>query len=95
MRANLAFSLGAAAVSLLISTASAVKGRWAVAIVFGLLVGGFLLRALEGRRTGSREPAQGPVKIAPPSDEERRAARPPAAPEHGERRIKAARFKRR
>ena len=87
MRANAAFSLGAAAVSLLISTASAIKGRWAVAIVFGLLVAGFLARALEGRRAGGGEPAE----PAP----ERLDAPPPARPAHTERRIKAPRFKRR
>jgi len=65
MSANTAFSLSAAAGSLLISVASGVKGRWEVAIVFGLLVIGFLLRASEGWRARRREAAQ-PPPAAPP-----------------------------
>jgi hypothetical protein len=87
--ANVTFSLCAATGALLISTLSAVKGRWAVAIVFGLLVIGFLLRALEGRREAAGQepsppgPAQAPPPPAPAHD------RPPP------RRIKGAHFKRR
>ena len=55
MSANVTFSLCAATVSLVISSLSALKGRWAVAIVFGLLVVGFLVRALEGRREAARQ----------------------------------------
>jgi uncharacterized membrane protein YfcA len=79
--ANATFSLCAAAGALLVSTLSAVKGRWAVAIVFGLLVAGFLLRALEGRREAAREA--------------RRPPEPPPRPQPPKRRIKPARFKRR
>jgi hypothetical protein len=81
--ANVAFSLCAATGSLLVSTLSAVKGRWAVAIVFGLLVLGFLARALEGRREAAHEKAQ--------------PAEPPVAPVTHQlaRRVKPARFKRR
>ncbi len=88
MRANTAFSLGAAAVSLLICAASAAKGRWAVAIVFGLLVAGFLLRALEGRC------AKGPERTVAAAEEPDQSPLPPQ-PAHEERRIKPARFKRR
>jgi hypothetical protein len=79
--ANATFSLCAATAALLISALSAVKGRWAVAVVFGLLVAGFLMRALEGRREAARE-ARRPPEPAPRS-------RSP------ERRVKPARFKRR
>jgi FlaG/FlaF family flagellin (archaellin) len=47
--ANFAFSLCAAAASLVIAVASAVKGVWVVAAVFGMLTVGFLLRASERR----------------------------------------------
>ena len=46
---NLWFSLVALAGSLTVAIASAVKGRWAVAIVFGALALGFLVRAAERR----------------------------------------------
>ncbi len=81
MRANTTFSLCAAAGALLVSTVSAAKGRWAVAIVFGLLVAGFLVRALEGRREAARE--------------RRRPPEPPPRPPTAERRVKPARFRRR
>jgi hypothetical protein len=45
--ANVVFSICAALASLLVS---AVKGAPAVAVVFGLLFVGFLLRAREGHR---------------------------------------------
>jgi hypothetical protein len=48
--ANLAFSLCAAVAASVVVVLAAVKGVWPVAIVFGLLVIGFLLRATEGRR---------------------------------------------
>jgi hypothetical protein len=50
--ANIVFSLCATAGALAISVPSAVKERWAVAIVFGLLAIGFLLRARAGYRRG-------------------------------------------
>jgi hypothetical protein len=71
--ANVTFSLCAATGSLIISTLSAVKGRWAVAIVFGLLVVGFLLRALEGRREAARDAA--PPPEPPPPARRVKAAR--------------------
>jgi hypothetical protein len=52
--ANTIFSLCAAAASLLVSVLSAVKGQLPVAIVFGMLVVGFLVRAGEGRREAER-----------------------------------------
>lgn len=52
MGANATFSLCAAAASLLVSVLSAINGQPAVAIVFGLLVVGFLFRAGEGRWSG-------------------------------------------
>lgn len=60
------FSLCAAAGALIVSTASAVKGRWAVAVVFGMLLVGFLVRALEGRREARRPLAQPPPPPRPP-----------------------------
>jgi uncharacterized membrane protein len=50
--ANIVFSICAALAALLVSVLSAVKGAWVVALVFGLLVIGFLLRAREGWRRG-------------------------------------------
>lgn len=47
---NIIFSLCAALAALAISILSAAKGAWVVAIVWGLLVVGFLLRAREGYR---------------------------------------------
>jgi len=47
---NLWFSLVAFGGSLAVAIASAVKGRWPVAVVFGVLAVGFLVRAGEGRR---------------------------------------------
>jgi hypothetical protein len=47
---NIVFSLCAALAALAISILSAAKGAWVVAIVWGLLVVGFLLRAREGYR---------------------------------------------
>jgi hypothetical protein len=47
--ANVTFSVLAAAAALAVVILSAVKGVWVVAVVFGLLVVGFLLRAREGR----------------------------------------------
>jgi uncharacterized membrane protein len=52
--ANITFSVCAAAASLIVSVLSAAKGAWFVAVVFGLLVVGFLLRAHQGRRRGDR-----------------------------------------
>lgn len=65
MGANATFSLCAAAASLLVSVLSAVNGQPAVAIVFGLLVVGFLFRAGEGRRQASRAPSES-VKVEKP-----------------------------
>ncbi len=48
--ANITFSLCAAAASLLIAILAAAKGVPVVAIVWGLLAIGFVLRALLGRR---------------------------------------------
>jgi uncharacterized membrane protein len=52
--ANIVFSICAAFASLAVSILSAVKGAPAVAVVFGLLCVGFLLRAREGRRSMRR-----------------------------------------
>jgi hypothetical protein len=50
--ANLTFSVFAFVAATTIAIASAVKGRWAVAVVFGLLAAGFLVRAAEFPRRG-------------------------------------------
>ncbi len=52
--ANIVFSICAALASLFVSVLSAVKGAPAVAVVFGLLFFGFLLRAREGQRRQRR-----------------------------------------
>jgi uncharacterized membrane protein len=50
--ANIVFSICAALAALVVSVLSAAKGAWVVALVFGLLVVGFLLRAREGYSRG-------------------------------------------
>jgi uncharacterized membrane protein len=50
--ANIVFSICAALAALVVSVLSAAKGAWVVALVFGLLVVGFLLRAHDGYRGG-------------------------------------------
>jgi uncharacterized membrane protein len=52
--ANIVFSICAGLASLLVSVLAAVKGAPAVAVVFGLLFVGFLLRAREGQRRRGR-----------------------------------------
>jgi hypothetical protein len=78
--ANRAFSLCAAAGSLAISVLSAVKGHVAVAIVFGLLFAGFLVRAAEGRAAAASRDT--------PTAQPRSSHEP-------ERRVKSTRFRRR
>jgi uncharacterized membrane protein len=51
--ANIAFSVCAAVAALCVSVLSAVKGAPVVAVVFGLLAVGFVLRAREGHNRGS------------------------------------------
>jgi hypothetical protein len=81
MTANIAFALGAAVLSLAIVVGAALKGNWAVAAVYALIVAGFLARASFGRRA-RREGEQPPP--------------PPGGPRHRpERKLGAARFKRR
>jgi hypothetical protein len=48
--ANIVFSICAGLASLLVAVLSAAKGAPAVAVVFGLLFAGFMLRAREGHR---------------------------------------------
>jgi hypothetical protein len=48
--ANIAFSLGAAVVSVAIVVLAGIKGDWWVAGVYGALAAGFLARARFGRR---------------------------------------------
>jgi len=52
--ANLAFSLAAATGSLAVTILAAAKGVWIVALVWGLLFVGFLVRASEARRRRDR-----------------------------------------
>lgn len=52
--ANIVSSICAALAALVVSILSAAKGAWVVAVVFGLLVVGFMLRAREGYRRGGR-----------------------------------------
>lgn len=89
--ANIAFSIGAAALSLAIVIGAGLKGDWAVVAVYALLVAGFLARASFGRRARR----EGPEAHAPPEAPESGAS-PRGAPEHEpERRLARARFKRR
>jgi hypothetical protein len=80
MTANIAFALGAAVLSLLIVIGAALKGHWWVAAVYALLIAGFIARASYGRR--ARSESQEPPAVTGPEHEP-------------ERRLKAARFKRR
>ena len=48
--ANIVFSFSAAAACALVSALAAVKGAPVVAVVWGALAGGFVLRALYGMR---------------------------------------------
>ncbi|SRR5258707_8086299 len=106
MTANIAFALSAAVLSLAIVVGAALKGHWWVAAVYALLVAGFLARAAYGRarREPSELPGAGPEARREPSElpgagpEARRepSELPGPGPEHEpERRLKAARFKRR
>jgi hypothetical protein len=52
--ANITFSLCAAAASLAIAILAAVKGASIVAVVWGLLAIGFVIRAAYGRRRRKR-----------------------------------------
>jgi hypothetical protein len=91
MTANIAFSLGAAVLSLAIVIGAGLKGDWAVVAVYALLVAGFLARASFGRRA-RREGPQAPV--SPEASE--RGSSPPRGPEHEpERQLGRARFRRR
>jgi hypothetical protein len=77
VRANTIFSLCAAAASLLVSVLSAVKGQLPVAIVFGMLVVGFLVRAGEGRHEDERiareaVPEKAPARRVKPARFKRR-----------------------
>jgi hypothetical protein len=68
MTGNIAFALGAAALSLFVVVGAALKGHWWVAGVYALLVAGFIARAAYGRR--GEEPDQPPA--GPEHESERR-----------------------
>jgi hypothetical protein len=85
--ANIAFSLAAAVVSLAIVVLAGLKGDWAVAAVYAALVLGFLARASFGRTARSESPPPGPE-----TEEDQSSGGPEHEPE---RRLKAARFRRR
>jgi membrane protein implicated in regulation of membrane protease activity len=87
MTANIAFSIGAAALSLAIVLGAALKGDWWVAAVYALLIAGFIARASFGRRSRRERQDQ---------EQQQRAAEEPGGPEHqAERQLRKARFKRR
>lgn len=71
MTANFAFSVCAAMASLLVVVLAAVKGDWAVVVVYAALVAGFLARAWLGRRR-HEEAERPPAREA----RERRLERP-------------------
>lgn len=52
---NIVFSLSAAAASLLIAILAAVKGAPVVALIWGLLAVGFVIRAAYGYNRGRRD----------------------------------------
>jgi hypothetical protein len=84
MTANIGFARGAAVLSLAIVIGAALKGDWAVVIVYALLVGGFLARAAYGRAA-----RRGAASDTPGADR-------PQGPEHApERQLRRARFRRR
>ena len=56
---NLWFSVVAFVGAVAVAVASGVKGRWAVAVVFGALAIGFFVRALEFRHRGPDGRGQG------------------------------------
>ncbi len=88
MTANIAFALSAAVLSLAIVIGAALKGDWAVVVVYTLLVLGFLARAAFGRRTRRSDAGE-----AQAGEAERVPLR---GPEHEpERELKRARFRRR
>ncbi|MCW3033950.1 MAG: hypothetical protein QOK19_557 [Solirubrobacteraceae bacterium] len=92
MTANIAFSIGAAVLSLAIVVGAGLKGDWAVVAVYSLLVAGFLARASFGRRA-RREAPEPPASPGASEHEDSPAA---GAPEHEpERHLRRARFKRR
>ncbi len=64
MTANIAFSLCAAAASLLVAVLAGFKGDWAVSAVWAALAVGFVARARYGiaRRRAEQEPADPPPR---------------------------------
>lgn len=86
MNANIGFALTAGVLSLAIVVGAALKGHWVVAAVYGMLVAGFVARALYGRRARGEE-----------IDTHDAAPDPgPRGPRHApERELRRARFRRR
>ncbi|MGO9490011.1 MAG: hypothetical protein ACLQBB_13425 [Solirubrobacteraceae bacterium] len=78
MTANIAFSLCAAVISLLVVVLAGIKGDWAVVAVYALLLLGFLARASFGRRDRrlaaerDRPPAPSPARRVKPARFRRR-----------------------
>ena len=90
MTANIGFALTAAVLSLAIVIGAALKGHWVVAVVYAMLLAGFLARAGYGRR------ARGPGDAGGPPDD----PQPPAAlrggpPHSPDRELRRPRFRRR
>ncbi|HXD54042.1 MAG TPA: hypothetical protein VN618_04750 [Solirubrobacteraceae bacterium] len=92
MTANIGFALTAAVLSLAIVIGAALKGHWVVAVVYGMLVAGFLARAGYGRaaRRGAASPGEAPEQAGDPDGA--RQLGPRHAPE---RELRRARFRRR
>ena len=86
MTANIGFALSAAVLSLAIVIGAALKGHWVVAVVYAMLVAGFIARAAYGRRgRGLSDPG-----------ESRQAEETCRVPRHEpERELRRARFRRR
>ena len=86
MTANIGFALSAAVLSLAIVIGAALKGHWVVALVYAMLVAGFIARAAYGRRGRS---LPDPPESAQPEEAS-------GGPRHEpERELRRARFRRR
>jgi hypothetical protein len=75
MSANIAFSLCAAVASLLVLVLAGLKGDWAVVVVYGFLLVGFLTRARLSRRAQPEPPPDDASPPAPSRDSRLRGAR--------------------
>jgi hypothetical protein len=88
--ANIGFALSAAVLSLAIVIGAALKGHWVLAVVYGMLLAGFLARAAYGRR--AREAVDSGDAPETPGEQPGGSRGPAHA---SERELRRARFRRR